>query len=29
MQVCKELGIAIRDGLGKKTYNSSDFRAKI
>ena len=29
VQVCEELGIEIRDGLGMKTYNSSDFRAKI
>ncbi|MFC2494683.1 MAG: adenylyltransferase/cytidyltransferase family protein [Candidatus Absconditicoccaceae bacterium] len=29
VQVCKELDIGIRDGLGMKTYNSSDFRAKI
>lgn len=28
MQVCKELGIEIKDGLGKKTHNSSDFRVK-
>ncbi len=26
--VCKELGIEIKDGLGAKTYNSSDYRAK-
>lgn len=29
VQVCEELGIEIRDGLGVKTHNSSDFRAKI
>lgn len=29
VQVCKELGIEIRDGLWSKTHNSSDFRAKI
>ena len=29
VQVCEDLAIEIRDGLGKKTYNSSDFRAKI
>ncbi|RAL56940.1 hypothetical protein BSK20_01560 [SR1 bacterium human oral taxon HOT-345] len=29
VQVCKELGIEIRDGLGSKTHNSSDFRVKI
>ncbi len=28
VQVCEELGIEIRDGLGMKTHNSSDFRAK-
>lgn len=27
--VCQELGIEIRDGLGMKTHNSSDFRSKI
>jgi hypothetical protein len=26
--VCKELGIEIKDGLGVKTHNSSDYRAK-
>lgn len=26
--VCQELGIEIRDGLGMKTHNSSDFRKK-
>ncbi|MCX6824266.1 MAG: adenylyltransferase/cytidyltransferase family protein [candidate division SR1 bacterium] len=29
VQVCKELGIDIRDGLGAKTHNSSDYRTKI
>ena len=29
VQVCEELGIEIRDGLGVKIHNSSDFRAKI
>lgn len=29
VQVCEELGIEIRDGLGVKTHDSSDFRAKI
>ena len=29
VQVCEELAIEIRDGLGMKTHNSSDFRAKI
>lgn len=28
VQVCKDLGIEIRDGLGLKTHNSSDFRNK-
>lgn len=28
VQVCDELNIEIRDGLGKKTHNSSDFRVK-
>ena len=28
VEVCKELGIEIRDGLGMKTHNSSDFREK-
>ena len=28
VQVCKELEIEIRDGLGMKTHNSSDFREK-
>lgn len=28
VQVCKDLGIEIRDGLGNKTHNSSDFRKK-
>lgn len=27
--VCQELGIEIKDGLGMKTHNSSDFRSKI
>jgi hypothetical protein len=26
--VCKELWIEIKDGLGAKTHNSSDYRAK-
>jgi hypothetical protein len=26
--VCRELGITIKDGLGNKTHNSSDYRAK-
>ena len=29
VQVCEESGIEIRDGLGVKIHNSSDFRAKI
>lgn len=29
VQVCKELWVEIRDGLGAKTHNSSDYRAKI
>lgn len=29
VQVCKDLGIEIKDGLGMKTHNSSDFRSKI
>lgn len=29
VQVCKDLGIEIRDGLGAKIHNSSDYRAKI
>ena len=29
VEVCEELGIEIRDGLGVKTHNSSDFRVKI
>jgi glycerol-3-phosphate cytidylyltransferase-like family protein len=28
VQVCRELGIEIRDGLGEKTHNSSEYRAK-
>ena len=28
VQVCKDLGIEIKDGLGAKTHNSSDYRAK-
>ncbi|HKL44511.1 MAG TPA: hypothetical protein VJ892_04540 [Candidatus Absconditabacterales bacterium] len=28
VQVCKDLGIEIRDGLGAKTHNISEFRAK-
>lgn len=28
VEVCKTLGVVIRDGLGTKTHNSSDFRAK-
>ena len=28
VQVCRELGIEIRDGLGAKTHHSSDLRAK-
>ncbi|HRX64253.1 MAG TPA: adenylyltransferase/cytidyltransferase family protein [Candidatus Absconditabacterales bacterium] len=28
VQVCKDLSIEIRDGLGAKTHNSSDFRDK-
>ncbi len=28
VQICGELAIEIRDGLGMKTHNSSDFRAK-
>lgn len=27
--VCQELGVEIRDGLGAKTHNSSEFRAKV
>lgn len=27
--VCNELGVEIRDGLGAKTHNSSEYRAKI
>lgn len=29
VQVCKECDIEIRDGLGAKTHNSSDYRAKV
>lgn len=29
VQVCEDLAIEIRDGLGVKIHNSSDFRAKI
>lgn len=29
VQVCQELGIEIRDGLGVKTHNSSEYRAKV
>ncbi len=29
VQVCKECDIEIRDGLGAKIHNSSDYRAKI
>lgn len=29
VQVCKDFDIEIRDGLGAKTHNSSDYRAKI
>ena len=29
VQVCNELWVEIRDGLGAKTHNSSDYRAKI
>ena len=28
VQVCRDLWIEIKDGLGAKTYNSSDYRAK-
>jgi hypothetical protein len=28
VQVCKELNIEIHDGLGAKTHNSSEYRAK-
>lgn len=28
VQVCEELGIKIRDGLGVKTHNSSEYRGK-
>jgi len=29
VHVCKDCSIEIRDGLGVKTHNSSDYRAKI
>lgn len=29
LQVCKQLWVEIRDGLGAKTHNSSDYRAKV
>lgn len=29
VQVCKDCNIEIRDGLGSKTHNSSDYRTKI
>ncbi|GHW02772.1 hypothetical protein AGMMS50249_5580 [candidate division SR1 bacterium] len=29
VQVCEELGVEIRDGLGEKTHSSSDYRGKI
>ncbi len=28
VQICEEMGIMIKDGLGAKTHNSSDYRAK-
>lgn len=28
VEICRELDIEIRDGLGSKTHNSSDYRAK-
>ena len=28
VQVCEELGVEIRDGLGVKTHHSSDYRTK-
>ena len=28
VQVCGELGVEIRDGLGAKTHNSSEYRGK-
>jgi hypothetical protein len=29
VKVCEELGIIIRDGLGAKTHNSSEYRGKV
>ncbi|GHV22839.1 hypothetical protein FACS189428_5500 [Clostridia bacterium] len=29
VQVCEELGVEIRDGLGVKTHNSSEYRGKV
>lgn len=29
LQVCKALGIEVRDGLGAKIHNSSDYRTKV
>jgi cytidyltransferase-like protein len=29
VKVCEELGIMIRDGLGAKTHNSSEYRGKV